>query len=223
MTNLEKHETFEIEVLEKLYKSGLLKPLVFGGGTMLRLCHELPRFSVDLDFWFIKSVDMDAYFDRLQQALAENYEITDAAIKYHTMLIEMRSWFYPRRLKIEIRRELQTCDWETKIAFSRFAAKQVLLNVHSLAQCLSNKIEALQSRNEIRDAYDLEFLLRRGATLPPLTSETIAALVERISSFKERDFKVTLGSVLEMRIRDYYNRNHFSFLLDKLKFVDFNK
>jgi predicted nucleotidyltransferase component of viral defense system len=223
MTNFEKHETFEIEILEKLYKGGLLKPLVFGGGTMLRLCHELPRFSVDLDFWFIKSVNVDVYFNRLQQALAENYEITDAAVKFHTLLIEMRSSFYPRRLKIEIRSEPQVCDWETKIAFSRFAAKQVLLNVHSLAQCLANKIEALQSRNEIRDAFDLEFLLRRGARLPPLTSETIAALVERISSFKDRDFKVTLGSVLEMQVRDYYYRNHFSFLLDKLQFFDFSR
>ncbi|MDH3259067.1 MAG: nucleotidyl transferase AbiEii/AbiGii toxin family protein, partial [Deltaproteobacteria bacterium] len=43
-----------MEVLEKLKNTGLLEPLVFGGGTMLRLCHELKRYSADLDFWFIK-------------------------------------------------------------------------------------------------------------------------------------------------------------------------
>ncbi len=222
MTNFEKHELFEIEVLERLKKSGLLEPLVFGGGTMLRLCHELPRYSVDLDFWFIKSTDTDAYFNRMQQTLKKHYEITDAATKFYTLLIEIRHSQYPRRLKIEIRREPQTCDWEMKIAFSRIAVTQVLLKAHTMAQCLANKIEALQSRSEIRDAFDLEFLLRRGVALPPLASETLAALVQKISAFKERDFKVTLGGVLEKQLRDYYSQNQFSFLLDKLRFVDFN-
>ena len=48
------HEIFEIEVLETLKNSKLLEPLVFGGGTMLRLCFELKRYSADLDFWFVK-------------------------------------------------------------------------------------------------------------------------------------------------------------------------
>ncbi|MCD6228087.1 MAG: nucleotidyl transferase AbiEii/AbiGii toxin family protein [Candidatus Omnitrophica bacterium] len=54
MYNLHKHEIFEIEVLEKLNNARFLEPLVFGGGTMLRLCWGLPRYLVDLDFWFIK-------------------------------------------------------------------------------------------------------------------------------------------------------------------------
>ena len=51
-----RHEIFEIEVLEKMKSTKILDPLVFGGGTMLRLCHELGRYSVDLDFWFIKEI-----------------------------------------------------------------------------------------------------------------------------------------------------------------------
>lgn len=49
----QQHEVFEIEVLDKLRRRRLLEPLVFEDGTMLRLCHELGRYSVDLDFWFI--------------------------------------------------------------------------------------------------------------------------------------------------------------------------
>lgn len=45
------HEKFEIEVLAKMKNSRALEPLVFGGGSMLRLCNELNRYSVDLDFW----------------------------------------------------------------------------------------------------------------------------------------------------------------------------
>ena len=57
-----KHEIFEIEMLEKLKNNRLLEPLVFGGGTMLRLCYELKRYSVDLDFWFIKKIPIKNYF-----------------------------------------------------------------------------------------------------------------------------------------------------------------
>ena len=34
------HEAFEIEVLDRMNSAKVLEPLVFGGGTMLRLCHE---------------------------------------------------------------------------------------------------------------------------------------------------------------------------------------
>ena len=53
MDILGRHEVSEIEVLDKLNSAKLLDPLVFGGDTMLRLCHELNRYSVDLDFWFV--------------------------------------------------------------------------------------------------------------------------------------------------------------------------
>ncbi len=50
MDTLKRHEVFEIEVLERLKSAKMLEPLVFGGGTMLRLCHEINRYSVDPDF-----------------------------------------------------------------------------------------------------------------------------------------------------------------------------
>jgi len=50
------HEIFEIEILDKMNSAKVLQSLVFGGGTMLRLCHELNRYSADLDFWFVKRI-----------------------------------------------------------------------------------------------------------------------------------------------------------------------
>jgi len=46
MDTFQQHEVFEIEVLDKMHRSRALEPLVFGGGTMLRLCHELPRYRI---------------------------------------------------------------------------------------------------------------------------------------------------------------------------------
>ena len=216
MDTLARHEIFEIDVLERLKNSRLLDPLVFGGGTMLRLCHELNRYSVDLDLWFIKPVRQPAYFNRVKEALAAGYEVTDAQIKFYTLLFEIRSPNYPQRLKIEIRRGVKACDYEERIAFSRYGTKQVLLRVHSLEQTMKNKIAALLDREEIRDCFDIEFLLRKGTALPKLKEGERARVKEIVVGFKERDFKVKLGSILDRDTREFYIKNKFEFLLGRL-------
>jgi hypothetical protein len=211
-----RHEAFEIEILEKMNSTKVLEPLVFGGGSMLRLCHELNRYSVDLDFWFIKRTPQKKYFDNIQKAFEKDYEITDAEIKHYTLLFELRSVEYPKRLKIEIRRELKECDYQKKIAFSRFGTKQVLLNAHTLEQTMENKIQAFLDREEIRDCFDIEFLVRRGVGLPVSAYREVTELQKKITRFKDTDFRVKLGSILGNDIRDYYIENRFSFLEEKL-------
>lgn len=213
------HEVFEIEVLAKLNSAKLLDPLVFGGGSMLRLCHELDRYSVDLDFWFVRKTSQPAFFEKLQTALAENYEITDAQIKHFTVLVEIRSSTYPKRLKIEIRREQKECDFQAKIAFSRFSTQQVMLRAHTLDQTMKNKIDALLDRGEIRDCFDIEFMLRRGTKLPDLSMGQVKNLMKRTTGFKDKDFKVKLGSIVDSDTRIYYAQNRFSYLLEKLNAV----
>ncbi len=216
MDILRQHEIFEIEVLDKMNSAKVLEPLVFGGGTMLRLCHENDRYSVDLGFWFIKRISQSKYFERIRKALEKDYEITDSQMKYNTLLFELRSALYPKRLKIEIRGEKKDCDFQEKIAFSRFSTKQVLLKAHTLNQTMKNKIEAFLGRKEIRDCFDIEFLLRRGVELPALTDRQYKAFQKKLVRFKERDFKVTLGSILESEIRNYYVEQRFGYLEEKL-------
>ena len=210
------HEEFEIEVLDKLNSAKLLEPLVFGGGSMLRLCHELNRYSVDLDFWFVKKVPAQDYFKKFRSAILKDYEITDSQIKHYTLLFEFRSTSYPKRLKIEIRREIKDCDHQEKIAFSKFSTKQVLLKAHTLDQTMKNKIDAFLDRGEIRDCFDIEFLLRRGIELLDLTGKKSIEFREKLANFKDIDFKVKLGSILENDMRNYYIVNRFSYLESKL-------
>ena len=216
MNIFEKHEIFEIEVLEKLKNARLLNSLVFGGGTMLRLCHELKRYSVDLDFWRIKDTAETTLFDKIKDVLQQNYDITDAQMKHFTILLEIRSGYFPKRLKIEIRKEIRDWDFQEKIAYSRFSTKQVVLKAHTLEQTMKNKIAALLERGEIRDGFDLEFLLRQGIPLPDLSDADKAKMIVRLDGFKENDFKVKLGSILESDIRTYYIENQFNYLRQKL-------
>ena len=217
MNIFEKHEIFEIEILEKLNNEGLIEPLVFGGGSMLRLCHELKRYSVDLDFWRIKNVPVDALFDKFKYFFEKDYDVTDAQIKHFTLLFEIRSAHSPKRLKIEIRKEIKNWDFQEKIAYSKFSTKQVAMKAHTLEQTMKNKIAALMERGEIRDGFDIEFLLRQGVLLPELTKNEISKLMNRVDGFNAKDFKVKLGSVVESDIRKYYIENRFNFLRQKLQ------
>ena len=217
------HELLEIEVLDKLRRFKLLDPLVFGGGTMLRLCHGLNRYSADLDFWFIKEIPEKLYFTKFQQSIENEYEITDSQMKHFTLLFELRSVSYPKRLKIEIRRRIHDFDFQEKIAFSIFSTHQVVLKALTLEQAMKNKVAALIDRGEIRDGYDIEFLLRKGVELPSMDNEKLDRFIRRIDQFKDIDFKVKLGSILENDVRDYYTSQKFGYLKEKLieKFLKF--
>lgn len=211
MDILKRHEVFEIEVLERLKNAKFLEPLVFGGGTMLRLCYELNRCSAGLDFWFLKKTDEKAYFKKLREYLSKEYELTDAQIKFYTILFEIRSKGYPKRLKIEIRKQIKPCDFQERIAFSRYSSKQVILRVHTLEQTMKNKIAAALERGEVRDFFDIESLLKKGVPLKASAGE-LAGLKEAISKLDKKDFRVTLGSMLEPEMRKYYAKDGFSYL-----------
>lgn len=215
MDTFEKHELFEIEVLQGLKNNNFLNNLVFGGGTMLRLCYELNRYSVDLDFFAIKELDAEKLFVDLKDFLNQDYEITDANNKFNTLLLEVRSASYPRKLKLEIRKESRDYDFQQRIAFSKFGTVQVILNVLTLEQALQNKIAAALDRKIIRDFFDIEFLLKQGIDFS-CTSEKLNALKKILSGFSKRDYKVTLGSILEKEQRAYYVENGFAFLNAKL-------
>jgi hypothetical protein len=71
-------------------------------------------------------------------------------------------------------------------------------------------------RGEIRDSFDIEFLLRRGLALPDFNKKQFSQFQKKLKSLKEIDFKVKLGSILESGIREYYLTHRFSYLQEKL-------
>ena len=66
------------------------------------------------------------------------------------------------------------------------------------------------------EIYDIEFLLRRGIALPVNIADVAVAFRNKLFGFKEIDFKVKLGSIVESDTRDYYATNRFSYLEEKL-------
>jgi predicted nucleotidyltransferase component of viral defense system len=220
MRDLIQHEQFELEVLGKLQSGRFLANLIFGGGTMLRLCHGLDRYSVDLDFWVAREMDWAKYYRRMEKYLSRFYKIADFANKHFTILFELKSPQFPRALKIEIRKTVKNVETETSIAYSAHAPIQVLVKTVALEEMMKSKIEAFLDRREIRDAYDMEFLVRRGIVLNA-DHETITQMLAELGKLGKKDFSVKLGSLLDAAERKYYLENGFRILeanlRDKLK------
>ena len=211
MQDLIKQERFELEVLDRLNSQKILNNLVLGGGTMLRLCYGLNRFSLDLDFWVIKKLDQNKLYRELKEYLSQFYSLTDYANKFYTLIFEIKSRDYPRRLKIEIRKEMKKIKTAQAIAYSPYANTQVLMKVVSLEDMMRSKIEDFLKRKEIRDVFDMEFLLKKGVALnAPL--KTLKQLLQEITSLGVKDYRVKLGSILEEPQRKYYLRENFKIL-----------
>ena len=210
MQDLIMQERFELEVLDRLNSGKFLTQIIFGGGTMLRLCHGLDRFSVDLDFWVIKALEPE-FFENMKAYLAKHYDIRDSAEKFYTILFELRSPDYPRSLKLEIRREVKKIHMEQVIAYSKYANTQVFLKAVSLNDMMESKLEAFLDRQEIRDVFDMEFLFKRGVPLEA-SVDTLREALRLINVFSRRDYTVKLGSLLEKEQRKYYSVENFKIL-----------
>lgn len=211
MQDLAKQEQFELEVLDRLNSAKLLNNLVFSGGTALRLCLGLNRFSVDLDFWIIKEIDVNKLFGDFKKSLSQFYELTDCANKFHTLLFELKSADYPRSLKIEIRKETKKIGTEKAIAYSKYSNTQVFLNIVSGADMMREKINAFLDREEIRDVFDIEFLLKKGVKLDA-SLDVLNKVLKKINSLTKNDYSQKLGSLLEEEQRKYYIEENFKIL-----------
>jgi predicted nucleotidyltransferase component of viral defense system len=210
--DLIQQERFEMEVLDRMNSGRFLDRLLFTGGTMLRLCHGLERFSVDLDFRLRGGVDAEAFFTELNDYLGRSYQITDAADKYNTLLLELKSSKFPRRLKLEIRKHGKDFSSEQAIAYSIHSTLQVLLRVVTLQEMMASKIDAFLERQEIRDAYDLEFLVKKGV-IPEAPTEKLLQVSTLVKSLPPQDYNVKLSSLLEEDLRQYYREQNFKILL----------
>jgi hypothetical protein len=221
MQRLRDHERYEMAMLQWLGSRRFLGSLAFGGGTMLRLCHELPRYSLDMDFWFFKKEDYDDFYGRLHESISRDHDVTDAQNKYYSILVEIRREKGIPRLKMELRKTVAPVgSTEEKIAFSPHFPNQVLVRGFTLMQMMKNKVIALLDRGEVRDAFDLEFLVRKGVPLE-FTKEKKREILKKLKGFDKKDFDVKLGSILEPDLRDYYRQRRFAYLEEKLSFDGF--
>jgi len=216
MWDLSKHEQLEMELLEGLNSIKILPYMIFCGGTMLRLCHELNRYSIDLDFWLVKTEKSFIIYNKVREYLEGHYRLKHKRHTRSSIVFEFALKGYPRNLKIEVRKTGDRVEAEEKIAFSKHSSIQVFLKGATLPEMMKAKVDTFLERVQIRDVFDIEFLLRKGISLNA-SKKQLMEIQKLIKKFKPRDYTITLGSLLDFKERQYYKAAKFRFLLSHIE------
>lgn len=180
------HEVMQQVALAALYRAGFFSKAAFYGGTCLRIFHELPRFSEDMDFSLLEknaSFSIEEYFSAIQneiQSLGRQVQIVkkekihesqieSAFIKDTTEIVNIAFQTEPSvKIKIEV-------DKDPPLNFNT-EYKLLLLPYSFMTRCFdipglfAGKIHAFIYRNwknrvKGRDWYDLEWYVRNGYSL----------------------------------------------------------
>ena len=162
----------QVLFLSRLYEHKI--PLVFKGGTCLRLLHNSPRFSEDLDFTSLETKDVKPIFknalDKLKligldgklnkekkSKFAVSYRMRYKGPLYTGKPISMGSI----RLEVSLRDMLLDPELLT-IPSTYPDTPPFLASCMPVEEILAEKIRALLKRSKPRDIFDAWFLINKG-------------------------------------------------------------
>jgi predicted nucleotidyltransferase component of viral defense system len=144
--------------------------VVFKGGTALKKCYGLPRFSEDLDFTCMAGIKTESIEAGLKRF---NLEFETEAIKYPAGLkatIRLKGPLYSGIRNSLCKLVLDFSFRESVIlapnvkTIGRFLEEIPSFDVFVMqeAEILAEKVRAVLTRTVARDVYDIWFLLNRG-------------------------------------------------------------
>lgn len=187
-------EILHVDILHALDGAGLLRDLVFQGGTSLHLCRGSARFSEDLDFAGgreFNTRDMIAIKACIEQHLSERYGLSievkepkeqpfdpEQAVRVDKWQISVetepgRRDVARQRVKLEIAnipaytRELVPVglQYDYMLGYGT-----ILVNAETLDEIMADKVLAFPASEKNirhRDIWDLAWLVQKGASLAP--------------------------------------------------------
>lgn len=214
-------EYFQHLFLSRLYQLPDAEPMLFKGGTALRILYGSPRFSEDLDFsvvgvtpfrirTFVEEILIKVLAEIEQNGITVAIGGKSDATRggYFGAAVFKAPAFQPLNMVINvsarqkkmIRGEVATVAGDFVPAYTVFHLPQEIL--------VEEKIfSALYQRKKPRDFYDLYFLLRRGLLSPGQKKRLVTMKKEILAYAKKTDFKRELGVFLpasqQVVIRDF--------------------
>jgi len=183
---LARREGVPTHVIERDYVQHLLArhvaedPLVFKGGTCIRIALGSPRFSEDMDFTARESSDVEAAVLGALKRLRD-YGVAaslrrsraegggwNAVVRYEGPLFtgDSRS---ARSIRLEVSLRPERLDVEEVfVSQARYPdLPQLVLRILRRDHILAEKLRALIIRSKPRDLFDVHFLMSRGVRCPP--------------------------------------------------------
>lgn len=162
MVNLNKHKFLMMQILKDIYSNiELTSCLGFKGGTALMFFHNLPRFSVDLDFNLLDKNKKEKVLFLIKEMLLKYGKIDDEAIKFYSTIIVLNYGIGERKLKIEISNR----EWEEHYEIKNFLG--INIKVMAKSDMFAHKLCALLDRSEVtnRDIFDSWFFMQHRTSL----------------------------------------------------------
>ncbi|MDL2231144.1 nucleotidyl transferase AbiEii/AbiGii toxin family protein [Porphyromonadaceae bacterium OttesenSCG-928-L07] len=180
------HEVMQEITLAGLYRGGFFDKAAFYGGTCLRIFHELPRFSEDMDFSLIgkdKGFDLESYFPAIieefkaagrdvvisRKEKKNETKIESAFLKDDTAIYDVK---FKTEKDIKIKMEVDIDPplgflTEQKLSLMPFS---FMTRCFTLSDLYAGKMHALLFRNwktrvKGRDWYDFEWYVRHNVAL----------------------------------------------------------
>lgn len=165
-------EYIQLLFLESLYQHRQSNSIIFKGGTAIHLIYKAPRFSEDLDFNVITSLQQFTVIIKSVFAnLSRSYEITFKARKTITgkrylltaspMVIKNSTY-----VNLDFSFREPTLTNEKTIITTNFPfIPNSLVHHMDRDEIVAEKIRAILTRRKGRDIYDLWYLLSHGASL----------------------------------------------------------
>ena len=213
-------EYYQLLFLKELYTQKYSEHIFFKGGTAIRLIFGGDRFSEDLDFTVMESIEeftnfIESFFKRLIKLYGWQFKNKKAMIGETYLLTIPREgeklgifinldFSFREMVKVPDKSIIETIY---PVIFTSF------VNHLSKEEVVAEKVRALITRNKGRDIYDLWFLLSQGATLNEnLILEKLKyyeidtldkiALVEKIKNFGKNQFILDLRPFVPINQRD---------------------
>jgi predicted nucleotidyltransferase component of viral defense system len=145
--------------------------MVFKGGTALKKCYGLPRFSQDLDFTCARKMDpMKDIENGLRRLGAEFEKETEQHTDSLKIILRIRGPLFTgvRQsickfiIDLSFRESVELAPAVKTIG--RFMEEMPSFDVYVMQEreILAEKVRAVMSRGKARDVYDLRFLLEKG-------------------------------------------------------------
>lgn len=158
MLDINRHKFFLVQLLKQIYADpALANSLGFKGGTALMLFHDLPRFSVDLDFNLTDAKDEEMVYGKLREIIKGHGTIRDEASKYYGLLLVLDDEPGGRNLKIEVSSRSYPDDYELRDYLG------ISMKVMNLECMFTHKLMAILDRSAItnRDIFDCWYCMNQ--------------------------------------------------------------
>jgi predicted nucleotidyltransferase component of viral defense system len=149
-------ENIIIEVVQAIAKSKAGAQIAFKGGTALKLFYGLPRYSEDVDYDMLPGGSGEELLNILDRLFKRHkWEITDQALKYYTLLFELRFAGIDRNFRLKI--EISTRKKHLDTSIQSLRGVPVLILQPSFL--MTEKLITFLEKEAGRDIFDAWFIL----------------------------------------------------------------